>query len=69
MEQGLFVRHRTRPNWGLGRILLATNHYTIEFEARGLVKLATAVADSHLEVIDEAHVPPEHPLRDGKKPS
>jgi hypothetical protein len=48
---------------------LATNHYTIEFEARGLVKLATAVADSHLEVIDEAHVPPEHPLRDGKKPS
>jgi len=47
---------------------LVTNHYTIQFEARGLVKLAAAVADSHLEVIDEAQVPPEHPLRDGKKP-
>ena len=68
MEQGSFVRHRTRPDWGLGRILLATHHYTIEFEARGLVKLAAAVADSHLEVVDDAHVPPAHPLRDGKPP-
>ena len=67
MEQGSFVRHRAKPEWGIGRVLLVANHYAVEFESRGLVKFAAAVADSHLEVIDQAEVPAEHPLRGGKK--
>lgn len=67
MEQGSFVRHRARPEWGIGRVLLVGTHYNVQFEGHGLVKLSTAVADSHLEIVDEADVPAEHPLRGGKK--
>ncbi len=68
MEQGSFVRHRARPEWGIGRVLLVAGHYIIDFEVRGLIKLAAAVADFQLMVVDDAEVPPEHPLRGGKKP-
>ena len=44
------VRHRLRPEWGAGRILVRTEEYLqIEFSAAGLKKLKTAVADPHLE--------------------
>jgi transcription elongation factor GreA-like protein len=68
MKQGSFVRHRAKPDWGIGRVLLVAGHYSIEFETRGLIKLDAAVAGSHLEILDEAEVPPDHPLRGGKKP-
>ena len=68
MEQGSFVRHRKRPEWGIGRVLLVASHCVVEFENHRLVKLAAAFADSHLEVIDEADVPAQHPLRGGKRP-
>jgi hypothetical protein len=68
MEQGSFVRHRKKPEWGIGRVLLVASHYAVEFENRGLVKLAAAFAGSHLEVVDEADVPAQHPLRGGKRP-
>jgi len=68
MEQGSFVRHRRRPEWGIGRVLLVSSHYAVQFENHGLVKLAAAIADSHLEVIDEAGIPAEHLLRNEKKP-
>jgi Protein of unknown function (DUF3553) len=68
MKAGTFVRHRARPDWGLGHVLLVSSHYSIEFESHGLVKLAPALANAHLEVVDEATVPAGHPLRAGKKP-
>lgn len=43
------------------------SHYSVEFEGRGLIKLAAAVADLQLEVVGEAEVPAQHPLRGGKK--
>ena len=44
------VRHKLRPEWGAGRVLLRTDEYLqIDFSAGGLKKLKTSIADEHLE--------------------
>lgn len=44
------VRHKLRPEWGAGRILLRTEEFVqIDFTAGGLKKLKTVIADQHLE--------------------
>lgn len=44
------VRHKLRPDWGAGRVLLRTEEYLqIDFTAGGLKKLKTSIADEHLE--------------------
>ena len=44
------VRHKLRPEWGAGRVLLRSEEYLqIDFSAGGLKKLKTAIADEHLE--------------------
>jgi hypothetical protein len=44
------VRHKLRPEWGAGRVLLRTEEYLqIDFSAGGLKKLKTSIADDHLE--------------------
>jgi len=43
------VRHKLRPEWGAGRVLLRTEEYLqIDFAVAGLKKLKTAIADEHL---------------------
>jgi hypothetical protein len=51
------VRHKLRPDWGAGRVLVRTEEYLqIDFSAGGLKKLKTSIADEHLEAAtaDEA---------------
>lgn len=44
------VRHKLRPEWGAGRVLVRTDEYLqIDFTAGGLKKLKTVIADDHLE--------------------
>ncbi|HYB94599.1 MAG TPA: DUF3553 domain-containing protein [Vicinamibacterales bacterium] len=44
------VRHKLRPEWGAGRILVRTEDYVqIDFSAGGLKKLKTAIVDDLLE--------------------
>ena len=44
------VRHKLRPEWGAGRVLLRTDEYLhIDFINAGLKKLKTSIADEHLE--------------------
>ena len=44
------VRHKLRPDWGAGRVLMRTDEYLqIDFSAGGLKKLKTSIADEHLE--------------------
>ena len=49
-KEKALVRHKLRPEWGAGRVLLRTDEYLqIDFSAGGLKKLKTAIADQHLE--------------------
>ena len=49
-KEKAIVRHRLRPEWGAGRILVRTDDFLqIDFSAAGLKKLKTAIADEHLE--------------------
>ena len=49
------VRHRLRPDWGAGRVLVRTEEYLqIDFTAGGLKKLKTSIADEHLESANDA---------------
>ena len=49
-KEKAIVRHKLRPEWGAGRILLRTDEYLqIDFSAAGLKKLKTDIADAHLE--------------------
>jgi hypothetical protein len=51
------VRHKLRPDWGAGRVLLRTDEYMqIDFTAGGLKKLKTAIADQHLESATDEEV-------------
>ena len=44
------VRHKLRPDWGAGRVLMRSDEYLqIDFTAGGLKKLKTSIADEHLE--------------------
>jgi hypothetical protein len=67
VETGTYVRHRAKPNWGIGKVVSApTDDYCIvEFEAEGLKKLSRMLAEQQLEVLDAAVVPIDHPLRVG----
>lgn len=56
-KEKAIVRHKLRPEWGAGRILLRTaDTLQIDFSAGGLKKLKTEIADEHLEAAsaDEA---------------
>lgn len=49
-KEKAIVRHKLRPDWGVGRVLLRTDEYLqIDFSAGGLKKLKTSIADEHLE--------------------
>ena len=49
-KEKALVRHKLRPEWGAGRVLVRTDEYLqIDFTAGGLKKLKTAIADQHLE--------------------
>ena len=49
-KEKAIVRHKLRPDWGAGRVLLRTEEYLqIDFTAGGLKKLKTSIADEHLE--------------------
>jgi len=49
-KEKAIVRHRLRPDWGAGRVLVRTEEYLqIDFTAGGLKKLKTSIADEHLE--------------------
>ena len=49
-KEKALVRHKLRPDWGVGRVLLRSDEYLqIEFSAAGLKKLKTSIADEHLE--------------------
>jgi hypothetical protein len=51
VKEKAIVRHKLRPEWGVGRVLLRSDEYLqIDFSAGGLKKLKTAIADEHLEV-------------------
>jgi len=49
-KENSVVRHKLRPEWGAGRVLVRTEEYLqIDFSAGGLKKLKTSIADEHLE--------------------
>ena len=51
------VRHKLRPEWGAGRVLVRTEDYLqIDFSAGGLKKLKTVIADQHLESATDEEV-------------
>jgi hypothetical protein len=51
------VRHKLRPDWGAGRVLVRTEEYLqIDFTAGGLKKLKTSIADEHLESATDEEV-------------
>lgn len=70
-KEKAFVRHKLRPEWGVGRVLLRTDEYLqIDFSAGGLKKLKTSIADEHLEAAtaDEVKaVKPENAKPSGKR--
>ena len=50
IKEHAIVRHKLRPEWGAGRVLVRTDDYLqIDFTAGGLKKLKTSIADEHLE--------------------
>ena len=58
------VRHKLRPEWGAGRVLLRTEEYLqIDFSAGGLKKLKTVIADQHLESATDEEVKALKPLK------
>ncbi|HUQ88443.1 MAG TPA: DUF3553 domain-containing protein [Vicinamibacterales bacterium] len=51
------VRHKLRPDWGAGRVLVRSDEYLqIDFSAGGLKKLKTSIADEHLEAASPEEV-------------
>ena len=49
-KEKALVRHKLRPDWGVGRVLSRTDEYLqIDFSAGGLKKLKTVIADEHLD--------------------
>jgi hypothetical protein len=51
------VRHKLRPEWGAGRVLVRSEEYIqIDFTAGGLKKLKTSIADEHLETATDEEV-------------
>lgn len=64
------VRHKLRPEWGAGRVLVRSEEYIqIDFTAGGLKKLKTSIADEHLETATDEEVKALKPqkVKDGTK--
>jgi hypothetical protein len=56
-KEKAIVRHKLRPDWGAGRVLVRTEEYLqIDFTAGGLKKLKTSIADDHLEAATDEEV-------------
>ena len=67
-KEKAIVRHKVRPEWGVGRVLVRTDEYLqIDFSAGGLKKLKTSIADEHLEAPTADEVKAFKP--DNAKPS
>ena len=68
MDQGDFIRHRSRPEWGVGKVLQVTDeHLDAQFGTR-LVRLKLAVAGPLLEKVSKAEAAASErpaPLRQG----
>lgn len=53
-KEKAIVRHKLRPDWGVGRVLLRSDEYLqIDFTAGGLKKLKTVIADEHLQAASD----------------
>ena len=64
LKEKAIVRHRLRPEWGAGRILVRTDDYLqIDFSAGGLKKLKTAIAELHLEPATDEETRALKPLK------
>jgi len=69
-KENTVVRHRLRPEWGAGRVLVRAGDYLqIDFTAGGLKKLKAAIADEHLEAATPEEVKALKPRKqtDGAK--
>ena len=56
-KEKAIVRHKLRPEWGAGRVLMRTDEYLhIDFAVAGLKKLKTSIADEHLESASDEEV-------------
>jgi hypothetical protein len=54
MDQGDFLRHRARPEWGIGQVLLkADDRLEVQFN-HGLVPLKLSIASAYLEKVSKA---------------
>jgi hypothetical protein len=54
MDQGDFLRHRARPEWGIGQVVRRVDdRLDVQF-AHGLVALKLSVAAAHLERVSKA---------------
>ncbi len=68
-KEKALVRHKLRPDWGAGRVLVRTDEYLqIDFTAGGLKKLKTSIADEHLEAPTDDEVKAMKPQK-VKEPS
>jgi len=64
-KEKAIVRHKLRPEWGAGRVLLRTDeHLHIDFAVAGLKKLKTAIADDHLQAATDAELKAGKPQKD-----
>ena len=54
MDQGDFIRHRAKPEWGIGQVLRkADDRIDVQF-AHGLVPLKLSVASSFIERVSKS---------------
>jgi hypothetical protein len=67
-KEKAIVRHRLRPDWGVGRVLLRSDEYLqIDFTAGGLKKLKTVIADEHLQAATDDEFKASKPQTATKK--
>jgi hypothetical protein len=61
MDQGQFIRHRARPEWGIGQILRrADDRIDVQFQ-HGLVTLRLSIAANHLEPVSKSEAVAANP--------
>ena len=54
MDQGQFIRHRARPEWGIGQILRrADDRIDVQFQ-HALITLRLSIAATHLEPVSKS---------------
>ena len=54
MDQGDFIRHRARPEWGVGQVLRRQeDRIDVQFP-HGLVPLKLSIASAHLERVSKS---------------